>query len=217
MQHLTDYLQTLDLPPFLLTEESGNIRVYFVTDLPIFKQGSYKDRQGDEESYDLANLAKAKVIYIGVSGKRVTKQTARKIYVGDSSIPATIMQLVKSAQEREAFDYPLLKLVSKLSKEDPTRVNKRLKQHIHESARFEHRSEAVDYAEILRENFMPQLRRKVKNDFIKQLAELDLDAEIQAKKERGGKKKNEVEQTPPISRIEAHADFLANRSDEDVF
>lgn len=214
MQPLIDLLSTLDLPPFMLTPEPGNVRVYFVTDLPIFKYGNYKDKQGILDAYNLDNISKTKIIHIGVSGKRIIKATKRKVYLGDSSITASLMQLVKAAQSRGAYDYPLLHLVYNLTKEDETKVSKRLKQHIHESARFDSRNEAIDYAEILKENFIPKDRRRIKFSFLKDLAKIDLDAEIQAQKEKKAKK---IEESGAVTRLEEHARSLAKRSDEDFF
>lgn len=170
MQDLIDQLSTAKLPPFLFTQEPGNIRVYFVTDLPILNEVKYKDKLATSSIYNLENIQKAKVIHIGVAGRRIVKVTKRKIYHGDTSIIANLVQLAKAAHQRKNHEHPLLKLVRHLSQGDRTLVARKLKLYIHESARFVSRMEAIDYSEILKSNFLPSERHRIRYKFLDDLA-----------------------------------------------
>lgn len=170
MQDLIDQILKAKLPPFLLTDEPGYIRVYFVTDLPILNEVKYKDKLATSSVYNLDNIQKAKVIHIGVAGRRIVKVTKRKIYHGDTSIIANLIQLAKAAHQRKNYEYPLLNLVRQLAQGDKTIAAKRLKLHIHESARFVSRMEAIDYSETLKANFLPSERQRIRYKFLDDLA-----------------------------------------------
>lgn len=190
-----------NLPPLLLDTEGGDIRVYFVTDLPILNEVKYRDKQNSDDLYNMANLEKAKVVHIGIAGRRIVKVTKDRIYHGDASIVANLMQLAKSAARRKNHDYPLLKLVYQLAQGDLSVASRKLKLHIHESARFTSRLEAIDYVEVLKFNFLPSLRHRSRYKFLEELAASNIYGD----------------QTTPADPAEAHAEKLIKEIDDEIF
>lgn len=192
------HLQASNLPPFLLNADGGNIRVYFVTDIQILNEAQYKDKEVSESLYNMENIAKARVIHIGIAGRRIVKTTRTKVYLGDTSIVTNLIQLAKSAARRKNHDYPLLKLVYQIAQGDLSIASRRLKLHIHESARFTSRMEANDYVEILRCNFLPAERRRMRYKFLEDLAAMNIYGD----------------QTTPA---ETHAEKLIKEIDDEIF
>lgn len=199
MMQKTDHLPIENLPPFLFNEEEeGENRVYFVTDIPILNSVRYKDKFMDYSAYHIDNLAKAKVIHIGIAGRRIVKSTKTRVYLGETSIVANLIQLAKSAARRKNHDHPLLKLVYQIAQGDLAVASKKLKLHIHESARFTSRMEANDYAEILKCTFLPAERRRMRYKFLEELAAMNIYGD----------------QTDPA---EAHVNELVQEIEDEIF
>lgn len=199
MRHETDHFPAANLPPFLFdAEDDGENRVYFVTDIPILHSARYKDKRIEISNYNMDNIAKAKVIHIGVAGRRIVKTTKTKVYLGDTSIVSNIIQLTKSAAKRKSHDYPLLKLVYQIAQGDLSLASKKIKLHIHESARFASRLEAMDYAESLKCDFLPIERRRMRYKFLQELAASNIYGD----------------QTTPE---ESHAEKLTKELDDEIF